>query len=153
VTLAPWEYLFVAFNAANFPDLFWPMVVVSIVLLVGQIVLYNVRIRQLRKHEPLITLNEWLLWTGVIVFSLLVIEAVFVWYFVFVLASILVGLIVFFWVRFFRFPPMIAEYNEYLRRTRFFSQEKYKHPEATIRQRSGQRPKGGSRSKSKKKRR
>ena len=139
VTLAPWEYLFVAFNAANFPDLFWPMVVVSVALLVGQVVLYNVRIRQLRKHEPLVTLNEWLLWTGVIVFSLLVIEALFVWYFAFVLATILVGLVVFFWVRFFRFPPMIAEYNEYLRRTRFFSQEKYKHPEATIRPRRRRR--------------
>lgn len=139
MTLAPWEYLFVAFNAANFPDLFWPMVAAGIALLVGQIVLYNVRVRQLRKHEPLVTLNEWLLWTGVIVFSLLVIEAIFVWYFVFVLATILVGLVVFFWVRFFRFPPMIAEYNEYLRRTRFFSQEKYKHPEATIRPRRRRR--------------
>ena len=139
MTLAPWEYLFVAFNTANFPDLFWPMVVVSVALLVGQVVLYNVRIRQLRRHEPLVTLNEWVLWTGVIVFSLLVIEALFVWYFVFVLTTILVGLVVFFWVRFFRFPPMIAEYNQYLRRTRFFSQEKYKHPEATIRPRRRRR--------------
>ena len=139
MTLAPWEYLFVAFNTANFPDLFWPMVVVSVVLLIGQVVLYNVRIRQLRRHEPLVTLNEWVLWTGVIVFSLLVIEALFVWYFVFVLTTILVGLVVFFWVRFFRFPPMIAEYNQYLRRTRFFSQEKYKHPEATIRPRRRRR--------------
>ena len=139
MALAPWEYLFVAFNAVNFPDLFLPLLIVSVILLVGQVVLYNVRVRQLHRHEPLVTLNEWLLWTGVIVFSLLIIEAVFVWYFVFVLATILVGMVVFVWVRFFRFPPMIAEYNDYLRRTRFFSQEKYKHPEATIRSRRRRR--------------
>jgi len=139
VALAPWEYLFVAFNAVNFPDLFLPLLIVSVILLVGQVVLYNVRVRQLHRHEPLVTLNEWLLWTGVIVFSLLIIEAVFVWYFIFVLATILVGMVVFVWVRFFRFPPMIAEYNDYLRRTRFFSQEKYKHPEATIRSRRRRR--------------
>jgi phosphatidylserine synthase len=139
VALAPWEYLFVAFNAVNFPDLFLPLLIVSVILLVGQVVLYNVRVRQLHRHEPLVTLNEWLLWTGVIVFLLLIIEAVFVWYFIFVLATILVGMVVFVWVRFFRFPPMIAEYNDYLRRTRFFSQEKYKHPEATIRSRRRRR--------------
>ena len=139
MALAPWEYLFVAFNAVNFPDLFLPLLIVSVILLVGQVVLYNVRVRQLHRHEPLVTLNEWLLWTGVIVFSLLIIEAVFVWYFIFVLATILVGMVVFVWVRFFRFPPMIAEYNDYLRRTRFFSQEKYKHPEATIRSRRRRR--------------
>ena len=139
MALAPWEYLFVAFNAVNFPDLFLPLLIVSVILLVGQVVLYNVRVRQLHRHEPLVTLNEWLLWTGVIVFLLLIIEAVFVWYFIFVLATILVGMVVFVWVRFFRFPPMIAEYNDYLRRTRFFSQEKYKHPEATIRSRRRRR--------------
>jgi hypothetical protein len=69
----------------------------------------------------------------VIMFSLLLIEAVFAWYFLFVLVTVLVGLGVYVWIRFVRFPPVIVQYNEYLRRTRFFSQAKYKHPEATIR--------------------
>jgi hypothetical protein len=133
VTRAPWEYLFIPFNSVNFPDLFHPLWIVSLALLVGQVILYNVRTRQLRHHEPLVTMQEWLLWTGVITFSMIIVEALFVWYFVFVLATVLIGAGTFLWVRFYRFPPIVMQYNEYLRRTRFFSQEKYKHPEATIR--------------------
>ena len=38
MTLAPWEYLFFAFNAFNFPDLFWPTVYASIAALVATVV-------------------------------------------------------------------------------------------------------------------
>ncbi len=133
MTHAPWDYFFRPFNSIEFPDLLNPLWILALVLLVVQIVLYNVRARQLRRHEPLVALQEWLLWTGVITFSLLLIEAVFAWYFLFVLITVLAGLAIYVWVRFVRFPPVIAQYNEYLRRSRFFSQAKYKHPEATIR--------------------
>lgn len=133
MTLAPWDYFFRPFNSIEFPDLLTPIWVLALVLLVAQVVLYNVRSRQLHRHEPLVAMQEWLLWTGVITFSLLLVEAVFAWYFLFVLVTLLVGLGVYVWIRFFRFPPVISQYNEYLRRTRFFSQAKYKHPEATIR--------------------
>jgi hypothetical protein len=129
----PWYYFFQPFNSIEFPDLLNPLWILALLLLVAQVVLYNVRARQLRRHEPLVSLQEWLLWTGVISFSLILIEAVFAWYFLFVLVTVIVGLGVYVWVRFLRFPPLIAQYNEYLRRTRFFSQAKYKHPEATIR--------------------
>jgi len=43
------------------------------------------------------------------------------------------------WTRFRYFPPIIAAYNQQLRRARFFSQARYKHPEATIRQRAKKR--------------
>jgi hypothetical protein len=133
VVHAPWDYLFKAFNAVNFPNIFYPILIAAIVLLIGQVALYNIRTRQLHRFDLLVAMQEWHLWTGVIVFSLLIIEAVFVWYFVFVLATILIGLATFVWVRFVRFPPLIVDYNEQLQRTRFFSKEKYKHPEATIR--------------------
>jgi len=133
VTHAPWDYLFKAFNRVNYPDIFYPILVLAIVLLVVQVILYNVRTRQLHRHAPLVAMQEWLLWTGVITFSLLIIEALFVWYFAFVLATIVAGLATYAWIAFRRFPPMIEAYNEHLRRTRFFSQAKYKHPEATIR--------------------
>ena len=133
MTHAPWEYLLRPFNSTEFPDLLTATWVLALVLLVAQVVLYNLMSRRLRRHEPLVGMQEWLLWTGVITFSLVLIEAVFAWYFVFVLATILIGLATYVWVRFVRFPPIIAQYNEYLRRTRFFSQAKYKHPESTIR--------------------
>jgi small-conductance mechanosensitive channel len=133
VTLFPTDYLFRSFNSANFPDLFWPLVILSAVLLIGQVILYNVRTRQLHRYEPLLALQEWLLWTGIITFGLLLIQALFVWYFSFVLLTILIGVITYIWIRFIRFPPIIEVYNQQLRRARFFSQAKYRHPEATIR--------------------
>jgi hypothetical protein len=78
-------------------------------------------------------MQEWLLWTGIITFGLLLIEAVFVWYFLFVLLTVFVGVATYIWIRFVRFPPIIEVYNQQLRRARFFSQAKYRHPEATIR--------------------
>ena len=152
MTQAPWEYLLTQWAPELFPDIFWPFTVAVVVFFVGQIMVYNVRTRQLHKFEPLVGMQEWLLWTGVVTFGLLVIMSIFMWYFLLVLATLVIGLGTYIWVRFIYFPPLIAGYNQHLRRTRFFSQEKYKHPEATIRQRSSQRARGG-RSKSKKKRR
>ena len=150
---APWDYLLQEWSPESFPDIFWPFTVAVVVFFIGQIVIYNVRTRQLHKFEPLVGMQEWLLWTGVITFGLLVIMSLFRWYFLLVLATLVIGLGTYVWVRFIYFPPLIAGYNQHLRRTRFFSQEKYKHPEATIRQRSSQRARGGNRSKSKRKRR
>lgn len=133
--LGPLDYLRVEFTQQNFPDLFTPMWVAALVFLVGQVVLYNVRTRQLHRHEPLRTLQEWLLWTGLIVFGLLLTATVFRFYFFFVLIIVVVGLATFVWVRFFRFPPLIAIYNEQLRRARSVSQSRYRHPEATVRAR------------------
>ncbi len=142
MTLPPWDYLLKPFNAVNFPDLFYPLLAASIVLLAGQVILYNVRSRQLHRHEPLVAMQEWLLWTGVIAFALLITMAVFVWYFFFVIITVAVTAGVYVWVRFVRFPPIVEAYNAQLRRTRFFSQAKYKHPEATIRPRNRRRRRG-----------
>ncbi len=137
--LSPLDYLLRPFTAAEFPDIFDPFWIAALVLLVIQIVLYNVRSRQLHRHEPLVTMQEWLFWTGTVTFGLLLIMALFVWYFLFVLLTVAIGAAVYVWIRFVRFPPLIAAYNEQLRRARFFSQSRYKHPEATIRSRRSRR--------------
>jgi hypothetical protein len=127
--------LFKVFGPQNFSDLFDPIWVASLILLIGTVVLYNVRSRQLHRHEPLRTLQEWLLWTGLTMFGLILVGSVFHFYFLFVFAFIVIGIATFIWVRFFRFPPIIAAYNEQLRRARFFSQARYKQAEATVRTR------------------
>ncbi len=139
MTLPPWEYLFRAFSSANFPDLFWPVTIAALVLLVVQVILYNVRTRQLHRYEPLVAMQEWLLWTGIVTFSLLLVMALFVWYFFFVAITIVLGIAAYGWIRFIRFPPLIAAYNAQLRRARFFSEARYKHPESTIRSRRSRR--------------
>jgi hypothetical protein len=123
------------FSPQNFPDLFYPVAVASLVLLVGTVILYNVQTRRLHHHPPLVALQEWLLWTGLAVFGLLFVYCVFKFYFIFVLLTLIIGLAVFIWIRFVRFPPLIAAYNEALRRERFLSQKRFRDPDSTIRSR------------------
>ena len=138
--LLPWQYLFLPFNARNFHDLFYPTWVGALALLSILIILYNVRTRQLRNHPPYLELYEWLLWTGVITFGLLLTYSVFVFDFLFVVVTIAIGVGVFLWIRLIHFPPMLAAYEQKLARQRYFSRLKYAHPESTIRTRPTVRP-------------
>jgi hypothetical protein len=139
VTLAPWEYLFLSFSSHNFPDLFHPTWIASLVLLVVLFILYTVRTRALHRHQPYLDLWEWLWWTGLITFSLLMIEALFVFDFILVLATLITGLATLVWIRFLRFPPMLRAYEQRLARQRYFSKQKFTDPQATIRRRGGSR--------------
>jgi hypothetical protein len=139
VTLAPWEYLFLSFNSHNFPDLFHPTWIASAVLLAALIVLYQVRTRRLHRHQPYVDMWEWLWWTGLITFSMLIVEALFVFDFILVLATAAIGLGTLVWIRFFRFPPILRAHEQRLARQRYFTKQKFADPEATIRRRSGPR--------------
>ena len=139
MTLAPWEYLFLSFNSHNFPALFHPTWIASAVLLAALIVLYQMRTRRLHRHQPYVDLWEWLWWTGLITFSLLIIEALFVFDFILVLATAIIGLGTLVWIRFFRFPPILRAHEQRLARQRYFTKQKFADPEATIRRRGGPR--------------
>jgi len=140
------------FSPANFPDLFYPISIAALVLLVGSVVLYNVQTRRLHHHPPLLALQEWLFWTGLAVFGLLLVYAIFKFYFIFVLLTLIIGLSTFAWIRFFRFPPLIESYNQALRRERFLSEKRYYSPDSTIRTRSQRKSRSRSKAKAKKKR-
>jgi hypothetical protein len=141
------------FSPQNFPDLFYPISVAALVLLIGSVVLYNVQTRRLHRHPPLVALQEWLLWTGLAVFGLLLVYAVFKFYFIFVLVTIVVGCATFVWIRFVHFPPQIVIYNQVLQRERSLSQKRYRDASATIRSRSASgRPKPKPRGSARKRR-
>ncbi len=133
MTLPPWEYLFLKFSGDTFPDLFKPVWISSLVLLVALVVLYNVRTRALRRHPPYLDMWEWLLWTGLITFSLLLVFCLFVWDFIFVLVTMIGGAALLVWVRFVRFPPMFEVYERKLAKERYIARSKYARPDATIR--------------------
>jgi len=120
VTLAPWEYLFKSFNSDNFPDIFHPTWIAALILLVVLAVLYYFRTRALRRHAPYLDMWEWLWWAGLITFSLLIIEALFVFSFFLVLATEIIGLATLVWIRFIRFPPFLAAYETRLAKERYF---------------------------------
>lgn len=139
MTLAPWDYLFLSFNHRNFPDLFHPTWIASLGLLVVLGVLYSVRTRALRKHPPYLEMWEWLWWTGLITFSLLVIESLFVFDLFLVLVTEVIGIGTLVWIRFRRFPPILAAHEARLARERYYSKQKFADPEATIRRRGSRR--------------
>lgn len=139
MTLAPWEYLFTPFSSTNFPDLFYPVVFASLALGVILAVLYVLRTRALRKHQPYADQWEWLWWTGLITFSLLIIEGIFVFDFILVLLTAVAGLGTLAWIHFRRFPPLLRAHEARLARERYYTRQKFADPEATIKRRGGRR--------------
>ncbi|MEO5918526.1 MAG: hypothetical protein ABIQ17_03095 [Candidatus Limnocylindrales bacterium] len=139
MTLPPWEYLWLPFTRRLFPDLFDATWIVSLVLLVALVVLYNVRTRALHRHRLYTDMWEWLLWSGLITFLLLAMGAVFQFDFAVVLVEGLAGVVTMVWVRFWRYPPLFAAYEQQLARQRTLSRQKAARPEATIRSRGSRR--------------
>ena len=89
--LWPWEYLFEPFNQASFPDLYIPLTIASLAALIATVIFYNVRTRQLHRHSIYLQMYEWLLWTGIVVFGLMLVYFVFNFDWIIVLATLLVG--------------------------------------------------------------
>jgi hypothetical protein len=139
VTLLPWEYLWLPFSQTLFPDIYFPTLAASLVLVTILIVLYNVRTRALHRHRLYTDMWEWLLWAGLITFLLLAMSTIFLFDFAVVLIIELVGLGTMVWVRFRRYPPLFAAYEQQLARQRYLSRQKAARPEATIRSRGSRR--------------
>ncbi len=135
----PWEYLFNSFNAENFPDLYLPLTVASLVALIATVIFYNIRTRQLHRHSVYLQMYEWLLWTGVIAFGLMLVYFVFHFDWIIVLSTLIAGLATMVWVRFIRFPPYFRAYERQLAKQRYFTRERFTRPESTIRSRSSRR--------------
>jgi hypothetical protein len=139
VTLAPWDYLFLSFNGRNFPDVFNLTWIASLGLLLALIVLYIVRTRALHRHPPYVELWEWLWWTGLITFSMILVGALFVFDFFLILLTEIIGITTLAWIRFRRFPPFLAAYDRQLAKQKYAASKKYTDPDATIRRRGGRR--------------
>jgi uncharacterized membrane protein len=139
VHLPPWDYLFEPFTPHQFPDLYTPTWVTSLVLLVGLIVLYNVRTRTLHRHPPYLDLYEWLLWAGISAFGLILTAAVFGFDLIVLGIILVVGLGALLWIRFVRFPPILDAYEQRLAKQRYYTKTKFTRPEATIRAKPGRR--------------
>jgi hypothetical protein len=140
VTQPPWEYLFQPFSVANFHDIYHPIWIASLVLLVVLVILYNVRTRALHRHRLYTEMWEWLLWTGIIMFFLLVVGAIFAFDFFIVLLTAVIGIGVMVWVRFRRYPPLFEAYEMQLARQSYFQRSRTSKPEATVRPKTGPRP-------------
>jgi small-conductance mechanosensitive channel len=143
--LLPWEYLFLAFNKLNFPDLFDAMWIGSLILLVILIVVYMLRTRALHRHRLYLDMWEWLFWSGLITFFLLVVGALFSFDFIVILLILVSGLGAMVYARFLRFPPLFEAYEHQLARQRYLARARSARPEATIRSKRPSGRRGGKR--------
>jgi hypothetical protein len=109
------------------------MWVAALVLLVVLVVLYNLRTRALHRHAVYLDMWEWLLWSGLSLFGLILVASVFNFYLIVLLVILLSGLAVMVWVRFVHFPPLFRAYEVKLAKERYLSRQKFSRPEATIR--------------------
>jgi hypothetical protein len=135
----PWEYFWVAFNSINFPDLFTVLWVTSLVLLVVLVVLYVLRTRALHRHRLYLDMWEWIFWSGLITFFLLVVGAIFQFDFAVILVILASGLGTMAYARFRRYPPLFEAYEHQLARQRYLARTRQSRPEATIRQKTVRR--------------
>ncbi len=139
VTRYPWDYFWISFSKVNFPDLFDPIWISSLVLLIVLLIAYSVRTRQLHRHRLYLDMWEWLLWTGLITFLLLVLGAVFQFDFAVELVILGVGVGILVWVRFARYPALFEAYEHQLARQRYLARAMAARPEATIRSKAVKR--------------
>jgi hypothetical protein len=132
----PWNQLsllLTAFNDGNFSRLWAPSWQMSVAFLAIVVIFYNFQARRLRAYSVFLDLNEWLMWTTLGTFGLLLLFTLFGFDFIFVLPTMITGAALFIWIRFIHFPPLIRAYEERLARQRYFQRSKTSHPEATIR--------------------
>ena len=146
MTLFPWDYFWIGFNKFNFPDLFDPLWIGSGILLIVLIFLYVTRTRALHRHRPYLDMWEWIFWSGLITFFLLIVGSLFQFDFAVILVVLASGMGVMAWARFRRYPPLFEAYEHQLARQRYLARARSSRPEATIRTK-------GARSKQQRKRR
>ena len=145
MTLLPWDYLWIGFDKRAFPDLFDPMWIGSLVLMVVLTILYTVRTRALHRHRHYLDMWEWIFWSGLITFFLLVVGSIFRFDFAVILIILIAGLGTMAWARFRKFPPLFEAYEHQLARQRYLARARRSSPEATIRTKQGPRRKGKKR--------
>ena len=149
-TVAPWHTRLAQLAGRGLPaatvahhatasDLYMQLTVASLVALIATVIFYNIRTRQLHRHSVYLQMYEWVLWTGVITFGLMLVYFIFQFDWIIVLSTLVVGLGTLVWIRFVRFPPYFRAYERQLAKQRYFSRQRFDRPETTIRSRSSRR--------------
>ena len=101
--------------------------------------LYVLRTRALHRHRLWLDMWEWLFWSGLITFFLLIVGSIFQFDFAVILVILGSGLLTMAWARFRRYPPLFEAYEHQLARQRYLTRTRTTRPEATIRSRNVRR--------------
>ena len=111
--------LFSSLDTFNFPDLFTLLWVGALLITVGAIVVYNTAQRRYRRYPTLLALHEWVFWSIVATWGIVPLLVIIHVPLLLVLLIVIPGMAIAAYATFVKFPPLIAEANDGLRRQRY----------------------------------
>ena len=111
--------LFSSLDTFNFPDLFTLLWVGALLITVGAIVVYNAAQRRYRRYPTLLALHEWVFWSIVATWGIVPLLVIIHVPLLLVLLIVIPGMAIAAYATFVKFPPLIAEANDGLRRQRY----------------------------------
>ena len=111
--------LFDAVTPLNFPDFFTLLWVISVIILVGAVWVYNMAGRRYRRYPAILALHEWVFWSIVVTWGIVPLLVIIHVPLLLILLVVVPGMAVAIWATFVRFPPIIAAANDEIRRRRF----------------------------------
>jgi hypothetical protein len=111
--------LFEPFTPIGFPDLFTLMWVGALVIVAGSIFVYSAAQRRYRRYPAILSLHEWVFWAMIVTWGIVPLLVVIHVPLLMLLLIVLPGMAVAAWASFVKFPPIIADMNDEIRRQRF----------------------------------
>ena len=113
------DRLFDSLTTDNFPDLFTLLWVTALVMIAVSIAIYWDAGKRYRRYPVLLSMHEWIFWSVVLPWSLVLLLVITHVPFIVVLLAVLPGMAILLWARFVKYPPLIAAANDEVRRRRF----------------------------------
>jgi hypothetical protein len=111
--------LFESFTPLGFRDLFTLMWVGALLILAGTILVYTTAQRRYRRYPAILSLHEWVFWSLVVTWGIVPLLVVIHVPLLMLLLIVVPGMVVAAWATFIKFPPIIAQMNDEIRRQRF----------------------------------
>lgn len=111
--------LFESFTPTQFRDLFTLMWAGAILIVIGAIFVYSAAQRRYRRYPAILALHEWVFWAIVVTWGLVPLLVVIHVPLLLILLVVVPGMAIAAWATFIKFPPVIAQMNDEIRRKRF----------------------------------
>lgn len=113
------DRLFQPFTPLNFQDLFTLMWIGSIVIIVGSISVYTWAQSRYRRYPAILALHEWVFWSIIVTWGVTPLLVIIHVPLLLLLLVVVPGMGIALWAAFIKFPPIIADANDEIRRQRF----------------------------------
>jgi len=111
--------VFDPFTPLNFPSLFTMMWLVGLLMVIGSVTVYNVAQRRYRRYPTILALHEWIFWAVTVSWGIVPLLVVIHVPLIMLLMIVIPGIAVAAWATFVKYPPLIEEANDEIRRRRF----------------------------------